>query len=72
MKNAILSVALLACAPVAFAVDNNDPRDRPELGHQIKQAKQEMREKKKASRARFYARKFELKASALRGEDGKK
>jgi hypothetical protein len=72
MKKAILSVILLACAPVAFAGDSTDARDRPELGHQIKQAKQEMREKKKEARARFYARKFEMRASTLRGEDGKK
>jgi hypothetical protein len=72
MKNFILSVILLACAPVAFAVDTNDARDHLELGHQIKQSKQEMREKRRSARARFYARKFEMKASALRGEDAKK
>jgi hypothetical protein len=72
MKNFILSVILLACAPVAFAVDSSDARDRLELGHQIKQSKQEMREKRRSARDRFYARKFEMKASALRADADKK
>ena len=67
-----LAVLILAFAPAAFAGDTTDARDRPELGHQIKQAKQEMREKKKEARARFYAKKFEGRAAALRGSDGKK
>lgn len=69
MKNAILAVILLACAPVAFAgdaVDHTDARDRLELGHQIKQSKQEMRKQRGEARARYHARKFELRAKALR------
>jgi hypothetical protein len=64
----ILAALLLSFAPMAYAGDTTDAADRPELGHQIKEAKQEMRAKKRSARARFYAKKFEDKAKALRGE----
>lgn len=68
----LYAILVLACCPVAFAgdtVDHTDARDRLELGHQIKQSKQEMRRERKAARARFYASRFEGAAKALRAED---
>jgi hypothetical protein len=63
----ILAILLLSCAPMAFAGDTTDAADRPELGHQIKQAKEQMRKERKAARARFYAKTYEDRAKALRG-----
>jgi hypothetical protein len=57
---------------MAFAgdtVDHTDAHDRLELGHQIKQSKQEMRRERRAARARFYASKNEERAKALRAEE---
>jgi hypothetical protein len=68
----LFAVIVLACAPMAFAgdaVDHTDARDRLELGHQIKQSKQEMRRERRAARARFYASKNEERAKALRAEE---
>ena len=71
----LLFVAILfALGSAAFAgdaVDHTDARDRPELGHQIRQSKQEMRRERSSARARFYARKFEVRAKALRSSSEK-
>jgi hypothetical protein len=72
MKRFLIGALLLAFAPMAFAgdtVDHTDARDRLELGHQIKQSKQEMRRERRAARSRFYASKYEERAKALRTED---
>jgi hypothetical protein len=63
--------ALGSAALAGDTVDHTDARDRPELGHQIKQAKQEMRRERSSARARFYARKFEARAKSLRASSDK-
>ncbi len=59
----------LALASACLAADSTDPRDRPELGHQIKQAKQEFRASRASSWRRYKAHKLEGKAKALRTAD---
>jgi hypothetical protein len=70
MRFALVAL-ILAVAPVAFAEDTTDAVDRPEMKHQIRQVKKDSREKRLAARARFHAKKYENRAAALRGEDGK-
>lgn len=76
MKNLILSVLILAVCPVAFAndapVDQTPARDRPELVHQYRQVNKEARSEKASAWRRYKARKFDLKAKALREADEKK
>jgi hypothetical protein len=71
MRFALVAL-ILAVAPVAFAEDTTDARDRPEMKHQIRQVNKDSREKRLAARARVHAKKLETRAAALRGEDGKK